>query len=73
MQAFLAPTCVDLVRFRNVDFSSIMYEILAGAAIRMDFIKNVHAISRETIHESTSSIAKALLKNGNIDKVIELG
>ena len=72
MQMFLAPTCVDLIRFRNVDFSSIMYEILAGAAIRMDFIKNVHTISMETIHESTSSIAKALLKSGNTDKVIEL-
>ena len=38
MQEFLTPNCIDLIRFRHVDVSSIMYEILANATLRMDFI-----------------------------------
>ena len=73
MQTFLAPTCVDLIRFRHVDFSSIMYEILANAAIRMDFIRNISTMTEENIQDNPSSLAKALVRSGNIRKVHELG
>lgn len=39
------PNFIDLIRLRNVDFSSMMYEILANSAIRMDFIRNIASVS----------------------------
>lgn len=73
MQEFLTPNCIDLIRFRHVDVSSIMYEILANATLRMDFIQNINKIANlENIEEDTSTLAKELVKQGVVEKVKRL-
>ena len=70
MQEFLSPNCVDLIRFRHIDFSSIMYEALANAAVRMDFLRNIALVSiSSNIEDNPASLAKALVKNGVVKKV----
>ena len=45
LKDLLTPNAVDLIRFRNLDFSQIVCEVLTQAAVRLDFIKNISKVN----------------------------
>ena len=72
IQDLLTPNAVDLIRFRTLDFSQIVCEVLAQAAIRLDFIKNIPKVydpNFDLLGDSTTFLGRAIDSEQKMQKI----